>query len=114
MAKITKITARQILDSRDNPTVSATVFLDDGSEGTAAVPSGAFNGLHEGFELRDGDVNEYGGKSVHIGVSNVTDLISPKLIGMDAGDQKQIDQTMIALDGTENKSNLGANAILAV
>lgn len=110
---IKKITAREILDSRGNPTVKASVFLQDGSIGTAAVPSGASTGKHEALELRDG-AKRYGGKGVLKAVKNVNTIISKKLNGLDASKQRTIDQTMIDLDGTENKKKLGANAILAV
>src|SRR5438445_324341 len=114
MAKIQKITARQILDSRDTPTVEAEVFLDDGSQGKAAVPSGASTGEHEAFELRDNNPALYNGKSVLKAVDNIEQKILPVLMGTDAGEQSKIDGIMIDLDGTENKSSLGANAILAV
>lgn len=110
---ITKIHARQILDSRGNPTVEADVWLEDGTLGRAAVPSGASTGSHEAIELRDGDA-AYGGKGVLKAVGFVNDEISSALIGHDAFDQSTIDQTMIDLDGTPNKARLGANAILAV
>ncbi len=112
--KIKSIQAREILDSRGNPTVEADVILDDGSLGRAAVPSGASTGSHEAHELRDGDMSRYGGKGVLKAVDNVTGPISRALIGTDASQQTVIDQKMIELDGTETKSNLGANAILAV
>ncbi|MFZ1812254.1 MAG: phosphopyruvate hydratase [Candidatus Saccharimonadales bacterium] len=110
---IKTITARQILDSRGNPTVEADVHVADGSMGRAAVPSGASTGSGEALELRDGGA-AYGGKGVRKAVANICDIIAPKLIGMDASDQRTIDHTMCELDGTDNKSNLGANAILAV
>lgn len=110
---IRNITARQILDSRGNPTVEADVILEDGSLGRAAVPSGASTGSGEALELRDGG-NEYGGKAVRQAVSNVREKIASALIGHDASDQTAVDHTMFDLDGTENKSNLGANAVLAV
>lgn len=110
---IRHITARQILDSRGNPTVEADVILEDGSLGRAAVPSGASTGSGEALELRDGG-NEYGGKAVRQAVANVRDRIAPALIGRDASDQTAIDQAMFDLDGTDNKSSLGANAVLAV
>ncbi len=110
---IQSITARQILDSRGNPTVEADVVLDGGALGRAAVPSGASTGSGEALELRDGD-NAYGGKAVTKAVSNVNSIIAPALIGKDASDQKALDQHMFELDGTENKSHLGANAILSV
>jgi enolase len=114
MATIKDIRAREILDSRGNPTVEAEVFLDDGTMGRAAVPSGASTGSHEAWELRDGDPKRFGGKGVLKAVSNVNGEIKAALMGKDATDQKAIDQTLIALDGTENKERLGANAILGV
>jgi enolase len=110
---ITDIHARQILDSRGNPTVEADVYLDDGTMGRAAVPSGASTGSHEAIELRDGDA-AYGGKSVLKAVGYVNGEIRDALMGHDASDQAGIDQLMIELDGTDNKGRLGANAILAV
>ncbi len=110
---IKEIHARQILDSRGNPTVEADVFLSDGSAGRAMVPSGASTGSGEALELRDGDKNFYDGKGVMQAVRNVNTKISSLLVGKHV-DQREIDQLMIQLDGTENKSNLGANAILAV
>lgn len=112
--KISAIKARQILDSRGNPTVEADVFLEDGTMGRAAVPSGASTGTREALELRDFDEEEYDGKSVHKAVANVNETIAKALKGFDPSEQKKIDKLMIELDGTENKSNLGANAILAV
>lgn len=112
--KISKIKARQILDSRGNPTVEADVYLEDGSMGRATSPSGASTGLNEALELRDGDPKLYNGKSVLKAVENINGPISEALKGEAADNQKEIDQTMIDLDGTENKSKLGANAILAV
>lgn len=111
---IADIHARQILDSRGNPTVEAEVELDDGSLGRAAVPSGASTGEHEAVELRDGDAECYGGKSVLTAVSNVNLPIADALQGFDVTDQRRIDDIMLELDGTPNKSKLGANAILAV
>ncbi|OAJ72163.1 enolase [Brevibacillus sp. SKDU10] len=111
---ITDIYAREILDSRGNPTLEVEVYLEDGSMGRAAVPSGASTGAHEAVELRDGDKSRYLGKGVTKAVANVNDTIAPELIGMDATDQVGIDMTMIALDGTPNKAKLGANAILGV
>lgn len=111
--KITDIKARQILDSRGNPTVEADVLLEDGTLGRAAVPSGASTGTHEAIELRDGD-KAYGGKSVSKAVANVNGEIRGALLGMEAEDQRAIDAKMIDLDGTANKGRLGANAILAV
>lgn len=110
---ITSITARQILDSRGNPTVEADVTLEGCVLGRAAVPSGASTGSGEALELRDGGA-AYGGKAVTKAVANIKDVIAPALIGKDASDQKAIDEAMFALDGTDNKSNLGANAVLAV
>ena len=112
MARIKKITAREILDSRGYPTVAADVLLDDGNTGTAAVPSGASTGSHEALELRDGG-ERYNGKGVLQAVANV-ERISQQLAGMDPFDIRLVDESMIALDGTENKSRLGANAMLAV
>ncbi len=112
--KIKSIKALQILDSRGNPTLAATVVLENGATGWAAVPSGASTGSHEAVELRDGDKFIYGGASVLNAVKNVEEKIAPALIGQDATDQKNIDEIMIKLDGTENKANLGANAILGV
>ena len=112
--KIQSIKALQILDSRGNPTLSATVTLEDGSIGWAAVPSGASTGSHEAVELRDGDKSSYGGQSVNQAVKNVEEKIAPALMGFEATDQKAIDEAMIALDGTDNKAVLGANAILGV
>ena len=112
--KIKSIKALQILDSRGNPTLSATVILENGATGWAAVPSGASTGSYEAVELRDGDKSVYGGAGVLNAVKNVEEKIAPALIGQDASDQNQIDAIMIALDGTENKAVLGANAILGV
>jgi len=111
---IKKITAREILDSRGNPTVETTVVLENGATGVAAVPSGASTGTHEALELRDGATKRYGGKGVLKAVKNVNTLIANHLSGSDASNQRVIDKMMINLDGTENKSKLGANAILAV
>lgn len=110
---ITSITARQILDSRGNPTVEADVVLEGGVMGRAAVPSGASTGSGEALELRDGE-KAYGGKAVTKAIANVKEKIAPALVGKDASDQKALDQAMFELDGTENKSNLGANAVLSV
>ncbi len=112
--QIVKINAREIIDSRGNPTVEADVVLAGGAVGRAAVPSGASTGSREAIELRDGDKNRFGGKGVLNAVANINDKIAPKLLSMDSSDQRAIDQMMIDLDGTENKSALGANAILAV
>ena len=114
MSAIVDIHAREILDSRGNPTVEAEVVLQSGAFGRAAVPSGASTGVHEAVELRDGNKKRYGGKGVLKAVENVNDKIYDALAGLDAEDQIEIDQTMIDLDGTENKGKLGANAILAV
>ncbi len=114
MTDIADIVARQILDSRGNPTVEVDVILDDGSFGRAAGPSGASTGAHEAVELRDGDKDLWGGKGVGKAVDNVNGEIFDALSGMDAEDQRRIDEALIALDGTENKGRLGANAILGV
>lgn len=114
MTEIVSIHAREILDSRGNPTVEADVVLSGGARGRAAVPSGASTGEHEAVELRDGDKEHYLGKGVLQAVENVESVLAPELTGMDASNQRLIDSTMIALDGTENKGKLGANAILAV
>jgi enolase len=108
------IDAREILDSRGNPTIEVDVVLGDGSVGRAAVPSGASTGAHEAVELRDGDKSRFGGKGVLTAVANVTDRIAPELYGMDAADQAGVDALLRDLDGTPNKANLGANAILGV
>ena len=113
MSFIQMIQAREILDSRGNPTVEVDVFLEDGSVGRAGVPSGASTGEHEAIELRDGDKNRYGGKGVLNAVANINDL-EEELTGIDATDQLLVDRIMLELDGTENKSKLGANAILGV
>ena len=112
--RIKAITGREILDSRGNPTIEAEVLLESGITGVASVPSGASTGEHEAIELRDGDPSRYGGKGVLKAVANINDIIAPALEGMSAFDQRLIDRTMIALDGTPNKSKLGANAILGV
>jgi enolase 1/2/3 len=109
---IEDVTAREILDSRGNPTVQVEVLLMGGAQGIAAVPSGASTGAHEAVELRDGDKSRYGGKGVLNAVANVNDLISDALVGLDATDQVMLDGVMIGLDGTPNKAKLGANAIL--
>jgi len=114
MSTIEFIEAREILDSRGNPTVEVDVFLEDGSMGRAAVPSGASTGIHEAVELRDGDKSRFMGKGVLKAIENVNNVIAPEMMGLDALDQVDIDRTMIELDGTENKSKLGANAILGV
>lgn len=114
MSTIVDVFAREVLDSRGNPTVEAEVVLEDGTVGSAMVPSGASTGAHEAVELRDGDPKRYGGKGVLQAVKNVNDVIAPEVIGMDALHQIDIDTLMIDLDGTSNKSKLGANAILGV
>jgi len=113
VASIEFVGAREILDSRGNPTVEVEVILDDGSEGRAAVPSGASTGAFEAVEIRDGE-KRYGGKGVSKAVTAVVDQLGPELEGFEASEQRLVDQTMLDLDGTENKSNLGANAILGV
>jgi enolase len=114
MPTITRITAREILDSRGNPTVEADVILSDGRMGRAAVPSGASRGEREALELRDGDATRYLGRGVLTAVRHIVETIGPRLVGRDPADQTGLDRAMLALDGTENKSRLGANAILAV
>ncbi len=112
--KIKSVRGREILDSRGNPTIEAEVLLESGVTGVASVPSGASTGEHEAIELRDGDPKRYGGKGVLKAVENINEKIAPALIGMSALDQRAIDRKMIALDGSKNKSRLGANAILGV
>ncbi|MGB8195233.1 MAG: phosphopyruvate hydratase [Chitinophagaceae bacterium] len=114
MSFIADVFARQILDSRGNPTVEVDVITDEGAVGRAAVPSGASTGIHEAVELRDGDKNSYLGKGVLKAVNNIKETIAPELAGWDVADQAGIDQAMIELDGTPNKGKLGANALLAV
>jgi len=114
MSTIELVHAREILDSRGNPTVEVEIFLDDGAFGRAAVPSGASTGVHEALELRDGEKSRYGGKGVLKAVKHVNKEIKGALIGMDGLDQSAVDQAMLTLDGTSNKSKLGANAILGV
>jgi enolase len=114
MSSIIDIHARQILDSRGNPTVEAEVFTEEGGFGRAAVPSGASTGIHEALELRDGDKSQYLGKGVLKAVDNVNNIIADALDGMEVSEQNEIDRCMLDLDGTENKSKLGANAMLAV
>ncbi|WP_164000810.1 phosphopyruvate hydratase [Pyxidicoccus caerfyrddinensis] len=114
MTEIAQILAREVLDSRGNPTVEAEVHLTGGSRGRAAVPSGASTGEHEAIELRDGDKGRYLGKGVRKAVKNVMDVLAPALVGMDAADQFAVDEKMLELDGTPTKGKLGANAILAV
>jgi enolase 1/2/3 len=111
---IEAVDAREILDSRGNPTIEVDVILADGSVGRAAVPSGASTGVHEAVELRDGDQERYGGKGVRTAVANVTETIGPSLLGLDATDQAGVDALLVELDGTPNKARLGANAILGV
>jgi enolase len=113
-SKIESIHAREILDSRGNPTIAVTVTLEGGATGSAAVPSGASTGIHEALELRDGDPKRYGGKGVLKAVANVNETIAAKVRGVDAADQRALDGAMIELDGTPNKAKLGANAILGV
>jgi len=114
MAIIEDVVAREIIDSRGNPTVEVDVYLEDGTLGRAAVPSGASTGAHEAVELRDGDKSRFLGKGVLKAVENVNETIAPELIGLDARDQVGIDQLLLELDGTPNKSKLGANAVLGV
>ena len=114
MSLIEYVEAREIIDSRGNPTVEVDVMLEDGSLGRAAVPSGASTGAYEAVELRDGDKSRYLGKGVLKAIDNVNNILAPELMGLDALDQVDIDRTMIELDGTENKSKIGANAILGV
>ena len=114
MTEIAAIRAREVLDSRGNPTVEADVVLESGAMGRAIVPSGASTGEHEAVELRDGDKSHFGGKGVLKAVENVESILAPELTGMDATNQRLLDATMISLDGTNNKGRLGANAILAV
>ena len=113
-ALIEDVIGREILDSRGNPTVEVDVFLDDGAVGTAMVPSGASTGAHEAMELRDGDPDRYGGKGVLDAVRNVNETLRPELLGIDAVDQVSLDRLLISIDGTPNKSRLGANALLGV
>src|SRR4051794_5081513 len=114
MTAIVDIIAREILDSRGGPTVEVDVRLEDGSLGRAAVPSGASTGAYEACELRDGDKTKWLGKGVLKAVANVNERIGPELVGMEVAEQRALDQLMIEMDGTENKANLGANAILGV
>ena len=111
---IEDVIAREVLDSRGNPTVEVDLFLEDGSVGTAIVPSGASTGAHEAVELRDGDAGRYGGKGVLTAVENINTTIRPELLGIDAVAQISLDRLLIELDGTPNKSKLGANALLGV
>ena len=112
--QIQRVCAREILDSRGSPTVESTVILTDGTVGVASVPSGASTGIYEAKEKRDGDEKRYGGKGVTQAVYNVCRVISPAIAGICATEQSEIDRTMIELDGTPDKSDLGANAILSV
>ena len=114
MAVIEQVGAREILDSRGNPTVEVEVALDDGTLARAAVPSGASTGEHEAVELRDGDKNRYGGKGVEKAVAAVLDEIGPELVGVEAVDQRLVDQRLVDLDGTPDKSKFGANADIAL
>ena len=114
MSRILKVHAREILDSRGLPTVEAEIILEDGSKGWAAVPSGASTGSHEALELRDGDSLRFAGKGTQKAVSNVNEVISKGIVGLDAKNQEEIDNTMLSLDGTPDKSKVGANATLAV
>ncbi len=114
MSSIIEVYAREVLDSRGNPTVEVEVYTEDGAFGRAIVPSGASTGAHEAVELRDGDKSRYLGKGVSTAVNNVNELIGPEIVGFDVCDQLVIDKTLIDLDGTENKGKLGANAILGV
>src|SRR5918992_3602179 len=114
MSLIDSVYAREILDSRGNPTVEAEVMLAGGEVGRAAVPSGASTGEHEAVELRDGDKKRYGGRGVAKAVANVNERIAREIVGLDALDQTEVDAALVALDGTPNKSKLGANAMLSV
>ena len=114
MTIISDVYAREVLDSRGNPTVEVEVYLESGASGSAIVPSGASTGAFEAVELRDGDTNRYLGKGALKAVENVNKIIAPEIIGLDAVNQTSIDQTMVDLDGTPNKRKLGANAILGV
>lgn len=114
MAKIRKVTAREILDSRGYPAVEATVFLDDGTRATASCPNSKSKGSYEAFELYDNDIKHFAGKGVQKAIANIQDQISPQLVGIDATDQRLVDVTMLQLDGTQAKTKLGANAILPV
>ncbi|HZK35220.1 MAG TPA: phosphopyruvate hydratase, partial [Bacillota bacterium] len=114
MTTIIDVYGREIIDSRGNPTIEVEVYLQGGAVGRAAVPSGASTGAFEAVELRDGDNERYLGRGVQTAVDNVNDIIAEELIGMDAFNQVEIDELLIALDGTPNKAKLGANAILGV
>ncbi len=111
---IVRVFSRQVLDSRGNPTVETDILLRKGASGRGTVPSGASTGIHEALELRDGRKSMFGGKSVLKAVANVNKQIGPKMLGRSATDQESLDMLMLRLDGTRNKSNLGANAILSV
>ncbi|HNF96376.1 MAG TPA: phosphopyruvate hydratase, partial [Pseudomonadota bacterium] len=114
MTEITQLVAREILDSRGNPTVEVEVELSSGAQGRAAVPSGASTGTHEALELRDGEAGRYLGKGVRRAIENIVEVIEPAILGMDAANQGALDAALLQLDGTPNKSKLGANALLAV
>ena len=114
MPTIIDVAAREILDSRGNPTIEVDVTLEDGASGRAAVPSGASTGQYEAVELRDGDEERYGGKGVLNAVGHVNKKIGPAVLGYEALDQEEIDAFMVEMDGTPNKANLGANAILGI
>ena len=114
MSAINKIIAREVLDSRGNPTIEAEVYTESGATGSAMVPSGASTGIREALELRDMDDSRFMGKGVLTAVNNIQELIAPSLFGKEVSEQATIDQVMIDLDGTSNKENLGANSILAV
>jgi len=114
MSTITEVNAREVLDSRGNPTIEVDIHLDDGAMGRAIVPSGASTGEHEAMELRDGDAGRYLGKGVRKAVQNVHEVLGPQILGLDALEQAELDHVLIELDGTPNKSNLGANAVLGV
>src|SRR5208282_391723 len=114
MSRIEEISAMEILDSRGNPTVEVTIVLDNGITGRAAVPSGASTGRYEAVELRDKDPRRYQGKGVLTAVNNVEEIIAPKFIGMNVFNQALLDRQLVELDGTEDKSRLGANALLGV
>ncbi len=114
MSRIVEIVGREIIDSRGNPTVEADVILDSGVMGRAAVPSGASTGTREAVELRDGDKKRYLGKGVKKAVANVNTVLKAALLGKEANEQEALDDIMIRLDGTDNKGNLGANALLAI
>ena len=114
MSAITRLVAREILDSRGHPTIECEVSCASGHSGRAAVPSGASTGKHEALELRDGDPARYAGRGVRRAIANIADIVAPRLVGHEVSDQAGIDQLLRELDGTANKSRLGANAMLAV